>query len=208
MIRVGTLPNFDAGQVSQGLRRAEFSGPAFRAAGRRSDLPPFTHPAVSDRAPLPSSARRKLLLDAGIVAALVALGGAGYLLAPLLTPRTDVVLPQSACDLGAGPCTIELPGGGRVEVAIEPRPIPALKPLRLTAVASGAEVARVEVDFTGVDMNMGYNRPRLDSLGDGRFAGQGSLPVCITGRMPWAATFIVETRRSVVAAPFRFDAGD
>lgn len=149
--------------------------------------------------------RRKLLIDALVVVALVALGTAGYFVAPMLTPKTDVTLPTSACDLAAGPCTVALPEGGQVEVSISPRPIPALKPLRLTAIASGASVGRIEIDFAGVDMKMGYNRPQLENLGDGRFAGQANLPVCITGKMPWEATVIIESGRSVVAAPFRFD---
>lgn len=156
--------------------------------------------------PAAPSPRRKLLLDAGIVIAVAALGVAGYLLAPLLTPRTDVALPLSACDLGAGPCRVDLPGGGSVEVTIAPRPIPALKPLQLSATALGAEVRGVAIDFAGVDMQMGFNRPQLAPLGEGRFSGQANLPVCVTGRMPWQATVLIDTGRSVVAAPFRFDA--
>lgn len=155
--------------------------------------------------PVPPPHRRKLLIDALVVVALIALGATGYFLAPLLTPKTDVTLPLSACDLAAGPCSINLPDGGKVEVAIGPRPIPALKPLRLTAIVTGASVGRIEIDFAGVDMKMGFNRPQLESLGDGRFAGQANLPVCITGKMPWEATVIIESGRSVIAAPFRFD---
>ena len=98
--------------------------------------------------------------------------------------------------------------GGKVEVAIDPRPIPALEPLRLLALASGARIEKIEIDFAGVDMKMGYNRPQLENLGDGRFAGQGNLPVCISGSMPWEATVLVDTGRGIIAAPFRFEAGN
>jgi len=155
-----------------------------------------------------SAARtRKLLPDLIIVAVLAGLGFAGYKLAPLLTPKSDVTLPLSACDLNRGPCAVTLPGGGQVEFAIDPRPIPALKPLKLLALARDIEVRRIEVDFNGVDMKMGYNRPALESIGDGRFSGQATLPVCITGTMQWDVTVIIETGRSVVAAPFRFEVG-
>lgn len=157
-------------------------------------MPDHPHPA----------SRRKLLIDAGIVALLLALAGAGYLLLPLLAPRADITLPLSDCDLNQTPCTIALPGGGTLEVAIGPRPIPVLKPLKVEAKARDGKVNKVEIDFAGIDMKMGYNRPRLESLGDGRFAGEASLPVCITGGMEWEATVIVETRGAVVAAPFRF----
>lgn len=160
----------------------------------------MTSPALPESPP-----RRKLLIDLLVVAALAALGGAGYLLAPLLTPKSDVTLPLSTCDLAQSSCVVALPDGGQVEVTIAPRPIPALKPLQLQAVASGGRVAKVAVDFAGVDMKMGVNRPQLAALGDGRFAGQGNLPVCVTGRMMWEATVIVETAGAVVAAPFRFE---
>lgn len=154
----------------------------------------------------PRPTGRKFLVDMLILLALVALGAAGYVLAPLLTPRTDVTLPMSNCDLGQTACMISLPDGGQVEVAIDPHPILALKPLNLLAIATGTEVRQIEIDFTGVDMKMGYNRPKLEPLGEGRFAGQASLPVCITGKMPWEATVLIGTRRSIIAAPFRFEA--
>ncbi|MBI2308144.1 MAG: hypothetical protein HYU78_12660 [Rhodocyclales bacterium] len=155
--------------------------------------------------PAKPAPRNKLLIDVLVLAALAALGIAGYRLAPLLTPKSDIALPLSTCDLGKSPCAIALPGGGRVEVAIDPRPIPALKPLKLLAVASGGEVRKVEIDFAGVDMKMGFNRPRLEPMGDGRFTGQANLPVCLTGKMLWEATVIVETAGALVAAPFRFE---
>ncbi|MDQ5906572.1 MAG: hypothetical protein QG592_585 [Pseudomonadota bacterium] len=151
-------------------------------------------------------ASRRLYIDLIVLLALVLLGFAGYRLAPLLTPRTDVSLPISSCDLGKTSCVISLPGGGQVEVAIDPHPIPALKPLKLLAITTGAAVRKIEVDFSGVDMKMGYNRPQLEDMGDGRFVGQANLPVCITGKMPWEATVLIETGNSVIAAPFRFEA--
>ena len=153
-----------------------------------------------------ASSPPKYVADIAILIAVIVLGAAGYWLAPLLLPKTDVVLPLSACNLNAGPCTIELPSGGTVEVAIDPRPIPALKTLRLLAIEKGAKVDKIEIDFAGVDMKMGYNRPLLENLGEGRFAGQGNLPVCISGKMPWEATVLIESGRTVIAAPFRFDA--
>ena len=150
----------------------------------------------------------KYVFDILILAAVVALGGAGYWLAPLLVPKTDVTLPLSACNLNAGPCTIALPGGGSVDVAIDPRPIPALKPLRVLAVASGARIDRIEVDFAGVDMKMGYNRPQLvRQSGSDRFTASASLPICITGSMEWEATVLVDTGKAIFAIPFRFVTG-
>lgn len=146
---------------------------------------------------------KKLLLDTAILLALAVLGVAGYKLAPLLNPKTDIALPLSGCDLNRQSCVATLPDGGQLEFSIEPRPIPSLKPLRLQATVRGSEVRRVEVDFAGTDMKMGYNRPALEGAG-GRFSGQANLPVCITGTMEWDATVLVDTGKALVAVPFRF----
>lgn len=152
----------------------------------------------------PPQPRQKLLIDLAIVAALVGLGVAGYQLAPLLTPRADVTLPLSSCDLNRSPCTIELPEGGKVELTISPRPIPVLKPLKIQATVSNGKVRKMEIDFAGVDMKMGLNRPQLTDRGNGRFEGEANLPVCVTGGMAWEATLIIEAAGTVVSAPFRF----
>jgi hypothetical protein len=65
----------------------------------------------------------------------------------------------------------------------------------------------VPVDFAGVSMNMGFNRPALAQAGPGRFAGQAVLPVCVTGRMTWQATVLIDAGSRRIAVPFRFEAG-
>lgn len=146
---------------------------------------------------------KKLLLDIALLLALAVLGVAGYKLAPLLNPKTDIALPLSPCDLNRQACVATLPDGGQIEFSIEPRPIPSLKPLKLQAAVRGSEVRKLEVDFAGTDMKMGYNRPALEGA-DGRFSGQANLPVCITGTMEWDATVLLDTGKALVAVPFRF----
>ncbi|PWB49130.1 MAG: hypothetical protein C3F18_10615 [Nitrosomonadales bacterium] len=121
------------------------------------------------------------------------------------SPEASVTAPlDPACDLHAGPCASAIPGGGRIELSIEPRPIPLLRPLRLAVKTQGLDARLVEVDFTGVDMNMGYNRPQLKQEGEYRFSGETTLPVCITGGMAWQAAVVVTTPKLKVVAPFRF----
>lgn len=205
MIRAGRVTHFDSGQVSpsSGAPESDSARAGPTGAPTAPAAPDRTLPMTDPTRP-PATPRHKLTTDILILVALVVLGAAGYWLAPLLTPRSDITLPLSDCDLNRTPCTIALPGGSTLEVAIGPRPIPVLKPLKIEARARDGKVSKVEIDFAGIDMKMGYNRPRLESLGDGRFAGEASLPVCITGGMEWEATVIVETRGAVVAAPFRF----
>ncbi len=152
---------------------------------------------------------KKLLLDATLLLGLALLGVSGYKLAALLSPKTDVTLSLSTCRLGERACVTTLPGGGQIEFSIEPRPIPVLKALQLQATFRGSEVRKVDVDFAGSEMQMGYNRQPLERQ-DGssqRFTGRAMLPVCSTGSMAWQATVLVDTGKSVVAVPFPFVTG-
>jgi len=143
-----------------------------------------------------------------MILALILVGVVGYKLSPLLLPKADLsVAPEPGCDLQQGPCAAVLPQGGRLTFALSPRPLPVTTPLDVHVEIQGMEADRVAVDFAGVDMNMGYNRPALAHLGAGRFAAQTTLPVCVTGRMTWQATVLVETGGTRIAIPFRFAAG-
>lgn len=153
-------------------------------------------------------ASKSLLVDSAMILALILIGVVGYKLSPLLLPRADVFLqPDPGCDLQRAPCTAALPGGGRLRLALTPRPIPVTKPLGVVVEIDGLSAAKVAVDFAGVDMGMGYNRQTLQAAGAGRFAGQATLPVCVTGRMLWQATVLVEAGNQRIAVPFRFEAG-
>lgn len=151
--------------------------------------------------------KRSFLVDIAILLALALIAVVGYKYSPLLLPKADLTLtPIAGCDLNQRACRAELPGGGVIELAIEPRPIPVVKPMQVTVAVSGLAPAGVEIDFAGVSMNMGYNRVALDAAGDGRFAGEATIPVCVTGRMAWRATLMLETPSQRIAVPFVFDA--
>ena len=91
----------------------------------------------------------------------------------------------------SGLYTAQFPGGVAFKVRIDEKIIPA---------------SQVEVDFAGVDMKMGYNRPLLAAAKEaGTFVGQGNLPVCITGTMIWQATVLVGSGGKNIAVPFRFE---
>ena len=111
---------------------------------------------------------------------------------------------DSRCDLHAGSCASRIPGGGRIELLVAPRPIPLLRPINLTVKIDGLDARKVEVDFAGESMNMGFNRHQLQRQGDGSYTGNTVLPVCVTGRMAWLASVIVDTGKNKVVVPFRF----
>jgi hypothetical protein len=139
-------------------------------------------------------------LAIGLVATLV------YKLWPLLhPPLSQLAALDAGCDLRSSPCEAAFAGGGRIRFGIEPRPIPIAAPLQLRVETAGLEVAAVEVDFAGADMYMGFNRVALPRIEEGRYLGQGMLPVCVRTRMTWEARVLIHTPGGILAAPFRFD---
>ena len=95
----------------------------------------------------------KTLLATLILLALLLAGAVGQKLLPTLDQPVAVTMPlDKSCDLQRGACSSALPDGGRVTFSIEPRPIPVLRPLKLSVAVQGADVKKAEVDFTGVDM--------------------------------------------------------
>ena len=154
---------------------------------------------------------RSWLVNLALIAGLMTIAYAGHRLSPLLLPKADVqAVAEAGCDLQQRACPAILPQGGRIELAITPRPIAALQTLQVEVAVSGIDVRKVEVDFAGKSMNMGYNRTELAAGSggrEGRFAAEVALPVCVSGSMAWVATVIVETDRQRIAVPYRFDTG-
>lgn len=148
------------------------------------------------------------LVNLAMIAALIAIAVVGHRFSPLLLPKTDVTgQVEAGCDLQQRACPATLPDGGHVRLSITPRPIPYLQALIVEVRTSGIEVRKVEVDFAGASMNMGYNRTQLAAAEDGRHTGEASLPVCVSGGMTWVATVLIETDRQRIAVPYRFDVG-
>lgn len=151
---------------------------------------------------------KKILIDAIGVLLIALVVVVGYKLSPLLLPKADVIIqPDAACNLQHGPCRVALPDGGSVELAMGTLPIPLVKPFEARVTTQGFVPSRVEVDFTGIDMNMGYNRPRFADRGNGLHVAEVTLPVCITGQMDWQATVLIERGSQRLAIPFRFASG-
>jgi len=152
--------------------------------------------------------KKKILMDVIGILLIALVVVVGYKLSPLLLPRADVVIqPDPACDLQRQACAVTLPAGGSAELAMTPRPIPMAMPFEVQVTTGGFVATRVEVDFSGIDMNMGLNRPQLTPRAGGSFAGQATLPVCITGTMDWQATVLIETGGERIAIPYRFRSG-
>jgi len=120
-------------------------------------------------------------------------------------PRIISTLPfDPDCDLRAGACVTKLSDNAEVSFAIEPRTIPLLQELQLVVIVNGYPVEKVEVDLNGLGMNMGFNRVKLDSMGDGYFSGTGQLSVCTLEIMEWEAKVLLYQKEDVTVVPYRF----
>jgi hypothetical protein len=151
---------------------------------------------------------RKILIDLIGILLIALVVVVGYKLSPLLLPRADVVVhPDPACNLQRQACRVALPSGASIELAMGTRPVPMVKPFMVEVTASGFTPQRVEVDFAGIDMNMGLNRPQLAARGNGLFTGEATLPVCITGAMDWQVTVLIDHGSERIAIPYRFSSG-
>lgn len=165
---------------------------------------PMCSAPLAGEASAPESATCPLCALAGALAALLVL--AVLAKAVFLAPRGPVLLKlDQACRLDHGSCAISLPDGGRIEFALGPRPIRLLSPLRLEIRVSGSDAQPLEVDFSGVNEPMAFNRAYLAHAGDGAYGAQTSLPVCATGRMTWQATVLLQAGKRQLLAPFRFE---
>lgn len=148
------------------------------------------------------------LVNLAMIATLIAIAVVGHRYSPLLLPKVDVTGQiEAGCNLQQRACAATLPDGGRIRLSITPRPIPYLQALTVEVSTTGIEARKVEVDFAGASMNMGYNRTQLAAAGSGRHSGETSLPVCVSGGMTWIATVLIETDRQRIAVPYRFDVG-
>ena len=142
------------------------------------------------------------------VALLVLLGVGGYWLArlgPELFPDTRRLAPDPACDLRSGGCTRTLPDGGVLTLRITPEELPLMQPLQLVVELDGREAAGVQVDISGINMDMGINRTRLEPDGEGRWTGSTLLPVCTQQVMRWEAAVWLEDGTEILSVPHRFE---
>jgi hypothetical protein len=153
--------------------------------------------------------RVALLWVAAAALAAAVIGVAVYKAWPVLFPRIAERAPLSpACDITTAACTARFAGGGSVQLDILPRGIPAAHPLAVEVRITELPVPkRVELDFAGVDMDMGYNRVGLtpSPAEPGAYTGNAMLPVCVRERMTWEARVLLHLPKGTMAAPFRFE---
>jgi len=98
------------------------------------------------------------------------------------TPKT--------CDLHADSCTAKM-GDAKVTLKISPHPIPIARPLGIEVDIENLDVQNIELDISGINMYMGYNRVTLTSASPNRYIGTSMLAFCTSQKMLWQITLMI-----------------
>ncbi len=113
---------------------------------------------------------------------------------------------EAGCDLAQGPCRAALGERGSLSLDLGAEgEVRALEILPMTVALEGVEAESVVVDFIGRDMEMGLHRYPLTRQDDGRFRGDGQIPICTEQVMPWRARVIVDQGDERLGSGFNFD---
>ena len=94
------------------------------------------------------------------------------------------------CDLHTQACESQV-GNAKVTLKISPHPIPIAKPLGIELTLENIQAKKVELDISGVNMYMGFNRVTLLPITEGKFVGTSMLAFCTNQKMAWQITLIV-----------------
>jgi hypothetical protein len=111
---------------------------------------------------------------------------------------------DSSCDLRKNTCKLILDDGSSISLEISPNKIPLLERLQVRVEMEGVSASKVEIDFTGVGIDMGYNRPELKAFSKTVFMSDAFLPVCTLTEMDWNAKVLLHTDKGLIMAPFQF----
>lgn len=111
---------------------------------------------------------------------------------------------DEACDLRAGACLSTLGSGATISFSLAPDTIPILEPLLLEVKLTALHATQVEIEFSGIDINMGHYRVELTKVSDSHFTGSGMLSFCTYDTMQWQAMVLVYTDEGIVSAPYHF----
>jgi hypothetical protein len=154
---------------------------------------------------MPYSPTAKTILTLLSLLIIIGLIGLSYQLKSGVLPLpTLTIAPDPTCNLRMTLCTSVLPKGAKVSFAITPKDIPLLQPLTLEVITEDIKISKVEVDITGLTMDMGYNRTILNKTTKHNFKGSTTIPICIRNKMDWQASVLLQTNQGLISVPFYF----
>ena len=95
---------------------------------------------------------------------------------------------NKTCDLSQGPCEV-----GGYKMSLGPFPLTTDKEYTVTVEGKTSLGQPMEVDFEGVELDMGLIRPKLKESAFDTFSAKFEIPVCELQQMKWKARLILET---------------
>ena len=107
-------------------------------------------------------------------------------------PDSDVVQwdVDESCNLHEQSC-VASSGDAEVSLKISPHPIPIARPLGIEVNTQNLQIKKMELDISGINMYMGYNRVELKSTKPDRFVGTSMLAFCTNQKMLWQITLMI-----------------
>lgn len=97
---------------------------------------------------------------------------------------------DSSCNLHQQSCST-VNGDAEVSLKISPHPIPIARPLGIEVETKNLQIKKMELDISGINMYMGYNRVELQSTNPNRFVGTSMLAFCTNQKMLWQITLMI-----------------
>lgn len=97
------------------------------------------------------------------------------------------------CDLHQQTCQAQQ-GNSTASLSILPQPIPLAKPFQIEVQLNNLKAQSLELDISGINMYMGYNRVTLkaDPAQPGRFTGSSMLAFCTNEMMEWQISLLLQ----------------
>lgn len=121
----------------------------------------------------------------------------------------DVWPTDKSCHLHSGQCTLKH-GNQQVTLSISPNnPIPVARLLDAKVSLTNIPAKNVQIDITGLNMYMGYNRTTLSPLTSNstaqlkQYKGNIILAFCTNDTMQWQLSVLITTPKGkIISAPF------
>lgn len=89
-----------------------------------------------------------------------------------------------------------------LEISFSPRPVKTQKKMEIEVKTKGpgSPYTPIEIDFVGIDQNMGLIRPELKAVAPGSYKAWLELPLCEVEQMRWRVRLILKDSRSQYAS--------
>lgn len=110
------------------------------------------------------------------------------------------------CDLNKKSCLIDSSVFGKINVSLSPRPLKTNQEVTAEIEFSDNKFQdlKIEIDITGHEMDMGYNRPKLEMINQNKFHAKIIFPTCTEEVMSWKIIIHLNTPTHSEFYPFVF----